>query len=148
MRGLVPEILRHKWRNTLVARGFGMLHQHLEHNHARPPVLVDARPELPILALAGKRPLDPRLRFGDQAFIFEQIGQRQQSIQVVWPALPAFATPAKPAALRSHVRPELVKVPAQPLCLNLKLVAQPPKRLNRAERKSEESGWAERRAVL
>ena len=48
--------------------------------------------------------------------------KRYQPVQKI---RPTFPRPAQPSAVRAHVVPRLIQVPAQPCCLNLQLPPQP-----------------------
>ena len=93
--------------------------------------------EPPGVGLFGQRPLDVALRLGDERGVFEQIGERHQAVEIVRPALPAFAGPSEPSAGGAHVGPELVEPPGEPARLNLQLSPEPALRAHRPSGSSE-----------
>ena len=78
--------------DAFVAADFVMHHQHLEHDHPRPPVGV-ARTKKAALILAVQRPLYPGLDLVQQALVIEQMCKGQQAVEVVGTALPDSPSP-------------------------------------------------------
>ena len=78
-------------------------------------------------------PLDLRL----QHRIVQQVRERDSSIEPVRQPLPALCLAAGPGAVLD-IRPELVEMPAEPGCLDLKLLAKPTGGLDVAQGKRPE----------
>jgi hypothetical protein len=77
--------------------------------------------------------VNPVLSFGFQFWVIEQVGERNDPIEPVRAALPTFGVPANPLAV-GDIGPELIKMSAQAIGLNLKLLFQPSRRANVPER--------------
>ena len=105
----ISKIAVHKAEHALIAGGGKILLQALEHDHARPPVLIIRRAEETILPLRRKRPFD-KLHRGVFKFLVAQLpGQRQQSVQIIRAAFPALALTAHPGIV-PHAVPDAGQV--------------------------------------
>ena len=139
--GLVGEELLEGRDHARIAGRFLILRQDLEHDHVRPPVLILLGSEEAVLALVVERPVDPFAGLADQFGVVEQVGQRNQPIEVIRTALPAFALAAEPRAVGGEVGPELVDVPGQSVALDFELLQQPAGRLDRARAAAGRRRW-------
>ena len=77
-----------------------------------------------VFALTGKNRVDVLLRAGDLVLVVEEVCERNEPVEPVGNAFPAFAVSADPAAF-ADVRPNLVKVAGQTVCLHFELLAEP-----------------------
>ena len=135
---VVLEVLAHDRNDAGVTGHFLVLRERFEHDHVRPPIGIGNAADRAVFPLVLERPVDPLLRLGDQRLVFEEVGQRQETIQVVRPSLPALTWAAEPGAVRPDIRPDLLEVAGEPVGLDAQLLLQPATRLHRAERQRPE----------
>ena len=145
-RVLILEIAEHELGHAAVAGRGEVLHEHLQHDHARPPVLVALRAEEAVLALTGERPLDILHADALELFVLQLPGQRHQAVQIIGGALPGVAIPAAPGAVL-HVVPKRVQLAGQAVSGRHQLLQQPAARTNRAQRQRSHCVRGERRTV-
>lgn len=96
----------------------------------------------------GEGPVDEALGDGFEAGIVEEIGEGQESVEVVGTALPGLACAAKPAAVWADVRPGLTEVAAEAIGLDEELSAEPSGGTDGAEGQEGKCAWGERGAIL
>jgi hypothetical protein len=72
-----------------------------------------------------QRPLKELLCFGLQASVVQQISEWNKPIKEIGAAFPGLSGSAKPATVATHIRPRLIEVAAQAICLDLHLPLQP-----------------------
>ncbi len=113
-----------------VARGPVVVAQDPACDHARPPVGVGGRADLPVLALVVQEPLDPGAGLSPEPLV----GEAHEPAEVVGPLLPVLAGPAAPGALGSEVGKNLLGMAGQAVRLTLELAGQPAAGPDRAER--------------
>ncbi|MPN16626.1 hypothetical protein SDC9_163971 [bioreactor metagenome] len=130
---MIAKVLIQKRYYARIARRLGILCEHLERDHARPPVEVIRGAKEAVLALTCEHPLNPQLRFCLECIIVQRIRQRHESVEIIRPALPVFARAAQPAGASAEVFPNLVDVPRQPVFLRDELAQKPAARRNAAE---------------
>ena len=97
--------------------GLIVAHQHLEHDHARPPVVV-ARTELAIGQRAVERPVHILLPLDDEPLIVQEMTQWHEAITVVRRTFPVIAVATQPATVESDVGPELIEMACKPVGLH------------------------------
>ncbi len=146
-RGVMREVARERRHDAWIAGGLLVLREHLEHHHVRPPVGVALRAEPPGVGLIGQRPLHVALGLGDERGVLQQIGERHQAVEIVRPALPAFAGASEPSAVGAHVGPELVEPPGEATRLNLQLSFEPALRPHRSQRQQRERAGLQRHPI-
>ena len=144
---VIGEVLRQRGDDARIAGGVGVLRQHLQHHHRRPPVGVRRRPERAGRRLVRQRPLDVLVCLGNEGVILQQVSERQQSVEIVRAPLPAFARAAEPSAVRADIRPDLVEMSRQAAGLNLQLTPEPALRPDGAKRQQRERARLKWRAV-
>jgi len=96
-----------------------VLREGLEHDHARPPVVVGVRADHAIGSLVVERPVDVLLRFNFEVGIVELVCERDEAVEEVGAALPGFAGAAEPAGVGADVGPGLIEMTAEAVGLNL-----------------------------
>jgi len=109
------------------------LRQDLEHDHVGPPVEILFGAEEAVFALVVQSPVDPLAGFGDEFGIVEEIGERDEAVEIVGAALPTLALATQPGAVGGEVGPEFVNVAGQSVALDLELLEQPTGGLDSAE---------------
>jgi len=95
----------------------------------------------------GEGPFHPALDLRDEFRVPGEIGERDQAIEKVRPALPAFPWASEPRAIRAEIRPEFVQVATQPIGLNAQLIEQPAFRHHRRKRERVKCVRLQRRPV-
>ncbi len=143
---LIARVVRHDFDRAAVTRRLVVTHQHLECDHARPPVAVGwAEPAVGTGAV--EHPVHVLLRLHNQLLVVQNMAQGHKAVAVVGRAFPVVAGAAQPAAFKPHIRPELIQVARQPGRLNLQLVQQPALGANGAHGQGEKGGCAQGRTV-
>jgi hypothetical protein len=126
--GLVTEVAGQQSLDAVVVGRVRPLGERLQRDHARPPVVVADRPELPVRSLARDDGLDPGTGAFLELHVVEDEGQRDQPVEVVRAVLPSLPVAAEPSARGTHVLPELRQAAGLPVSLQPQLVGQPPRR--------------------
>src|SRR5512135_3703925 len=121
----MPEVFLHQRHNARIAGCFLILSERLQRNNARPPVVVCCGTDHAIRHLVVKGPIDIALRLGLETSIVEQVGKRQQAVEIIRTALPRLAGSTQPSTVRANVCPSLIEMTTQSIGLNLKLISQP-----------------------
>src|SRR6266581_1600841 len=103
------EVARQERQNTLIACNLGILDEDFEHDHTRPPIIVGGWAKLSVPALTGKDPLNPGLYVVYESLVFQEIGQGEQTIQIIGASLPVFTAATKPATIGANICPYLAK---------------------------------------
>ena len=116
-----------------------ILCQSFYHDHPWPPILVSLRTNHAVCCLMRKCPLDKFLYLRFEHSIVELVSERNQSIEKVGAALPAFACTAKPTTVWSQIRPELVEMAPEAIGLDAQLPLKPTGRLYFADMERDES---------
>src|SRR3954465_7229207 len=109
----MTEIAIHEWDHALVAGKFLVLRQRLQHDEARPPVIIRRGADHAVGGLVLERPIYVALRLRFQARTVEQPRQGNESIEKVGTAFPRLALAAQPAAVRPHIGPGFVEMAAE-----------------------------------
>ena len=121
------EGLGHRRHNPCIPSSSLVLGQRLEHDELRPRIVLAValaapdRTEPPIGRLVSEDVVNPRLRLGFQKRVIQQIRQRHDAIKPIRSSLPSLGPTSNPGTIRD-VRPELVQVAAQTVCLDAQLV--------------------------
>src|SRR5262249_646795 len=148
---LPVEVLRHELQHPAVAGELVVGLQAVEHHHVGPQVVLAlgaldggldvSWTEVTVVPLALEGPLDPRLRFLDLPFGAEQLGAIAKTLEPVRPLLPAalaLAGRVEPGVVFfAKERADLAQVTMEARGLELELLAEPPARGHRADRKLE-----------
>ena len=127
---------------------FLILGKHLQHHDPRPPIVVGPRAKHAAGCLVVQCPIDILLCLRLQPRIAQQIRKRRQAIQEIRSAFPGLAGTSQPSAVRAHIRPGLIQMTAETVCLNLQLRPQPPGRPDRTQRQQIERVLRKWRAIL
>jgi hypothetical protein len=80
---------------------------------------VLVRANAPIRPLVFQSPVYPPLHLLDEPRIFEKISQGYQSVEEIRSAFPTLTSPSQPSAVGAKIRPKLVQMAAEAVCLNL-----------------------------
>ncbi|OQA43994.1 MAG: hypothetical protein BWY52_01718 [Chloroflexi bacterium ADurb.Bin325] len=126
-----------------VARGVGILHEHLERQQLRPQVVAGldglsrardhlSRPQPAVRGLVFDDVADVAAHLVLERRVVEEERQRHEAVQPVGRALPAFGVAAEPAAALD-VGPEFVEVAADAVGLDAQLAGQPARGPDRAQ---------------
>src|SRR5208283_4064973 len=75
--------------------------------------------------LIGQRPVDPLSSACDEDWIIEKIRQRNQTVEIVRPALPTLTRAAQPSTFRPEILPDFLHMSREAVSLDLKLPFQP-----------------------
>ena len=110
---LMGEVASQDGDDARIACGFLILLEGLEHDHARPPIVIACGPDHAVRGLVGQRPVDVFLRLGLETSVVEQLGEWDEAIEEVWPAFPGFSGATEPAAVGADVGPGFVEVSAE-----------------------------------
>jgi len=123
--GLVGEVAFHQWDNPRVGGRLLVLREGLQHHKLRPPVGIVHRTDRAIRALIGQRPVEPLSGACDEDRIIEQIRQRNQTVEIVRPALPTLTRAAQPSTFRPELLPDFLNMSGEAVSLDLKLPFKP-----------------------
>ena len=133
------KILCHKVNYTfIVSRRIILLHN-FQHHHFWPPILcivplqsrfitpVRVRPEISVCFLRSQSPFNPRLYLFNQFFVFQNISQRQQTIDPIRATLPNVSIATQPTVAGSHdFFIDLIQMAGHPILHSKQLFLHPP----------------------
>ena len=158
---LVLKILGEESQHPLITSCVIVLFEKFKDNHSRPPVLgirslkptlefqIDCRPEVTVLGLTCKRPLNPWPRLCLKGFVIKNVRKRNKAVNPVWPPFPHVSVASKPSVtLAHHMRVKHVKMSSQTCGHSLELVFQPPVSLDAAKRQLHQWFVNQRRPVV